>query len=242
DVRPNNTAEPDVSIRRMSDEEIALINQEMRLQAGVRSKTDAADAAADLRGLAARFPQSSAAQRWLAEAEYDAGNFTASEQAAARALELDPANIDALLYRAMAAIELAETDPAYLRAARQYLSSAAELDDADPRSMILYYQTHYDETDGQPPEHAIIALEQALDMAGSDDSYRMMLGRQLLIEERFADARTVLLPALYTGHSFEPQDDDTPTPQAVLNAIAASDRATALDLINRMLEPEDEEG
>ncbi len=242
DVRPNNTAEPAVAIRRMADEEVALINQEMRLQAGVRSKTDAADVAADLRGLTARFPQSSAAQRWLAEAEYDAGNFIASEQAAARALELDPANIDALLYRAMAAIELAETDPAYLRAARQYLSSAAELDDADPRSMILYYQTHYDETDGQPPEHAIIALEQALDTAGSDDDYRLMLGRQLLIEERFADARTVLLPALYMGHSFnQDEDDDTPTPQAVLDAIAANDRTTAIDTINRMLDPEDEE-
>src|SRR5690606_35509997 len=93
DVRPNNVAEPEVITRRLSDEEVALINDEMRLQAGVRDKADATDAASDLRGMVARFPQSAVAHRWLAEAEYDAGNYAASERAAARALKLDPANI-----------------------------------------------------------------------------------------------------------------------------------------------------
>ncbi len=240
DVRPNNTDAPSVTMRQLSEAEVALIQIEMRLQVGV-DRADAENAAGDLRAVIARFPQSSAAHRWLAEAEYDSRNYVASEQAAARAVELDPANVDALIYRAMAAIELAKSDPAYLRTARQHLSRAAELDDQDPRSMILYYQTHYDETQGQPPEHAIIALEQALDSAGSDAEYRLLLGRQLVIEERYNDARIVLLPALYQGHSIELEDADAPTPQGVLDAIGASDRTTALDLLGRMIEPEDED-
>ena len=91
------------------------------------------------------------------------------------------------------------------------------------------------------PEHAIIALEQALDNAGSDTAYRLMLGRQLVMEERYNDARIVLLPALFTGHSIEPDDEDAPTPQGVLDAIAAGDRTEALSLLNRMLEPEDDD-
>lgn len=239
-VRPNNVAEPAVTTRRLAEDEVALINHEMRLQAGV-SRNDARGVANSLRSITERFPQSSAAFRWLAEAEYDAKNYAASEQAAARAVELDPANVDALIYRAMAAIELAEQDPAYIAAARQHLSAAVELDDADPRAMILYYETWFDETQGQPPEHAIIALEQALDHAGSDASYRLMLGRQLVMEERFNDARIVMLPSLYQGHSIEPEDEDDPTPQGVLDALAANDRMQALDLLNRMLEPEDED-
>lgn len=240
DVRPTNNSTPAVAMRQLSDEEVALIQVEMRLQAGV-DRDGARDAVGNLRGLIARFPQSASAHRWLAEAAYDSRDYAASEQAAARALELDPTNVDALIHRAMAAIKLGEADPTQLRSARQYLSRAAELDDADPRSMILYYQTHYDETQGQPPENAIIALEQALETAGSDTEYRLLLGRQLVIEERFSDARIVLLPALYQGHSIEPEDEDTPTPQGVLDAVAAADRATALDLLGRMIDPEDED-
>lgn len=240
DVRPNNNSEPAVAMRRLSEAEVALIQIEMHLQVGL-TRERATDIANDLRGVIARFPESSAAHRWLAEAAYDSRDYIASEQAAARAIELDPANVDALIYRSMAAIELATSDPAYLRVARQYLARAAELDDADPRSMILYYRTHYDETHGQPPEHAIIALEQALEAAGSDTEYRLLLGRQLVIEERFGDARIVLLPALYQGHSIEPDDANAPTPQRVLDAIAASDRAAAIDLLNRMIDPADED-
>ena len=240
EVRPNITTEPTVTTRQLTEVEVDLINHEMRLQAGV-TRSAAAGVASSLRNLTERHPNSSAVYRWLAEAEYDARNYVASEQAAARAIELDATNIDAFLYRAMAAIEMAKTEPGYLAAARQHLSAAATLDEYDPRSMILYYQTHYDETNGQPPEHAIIALEQALDNAGSDTAYRLMLGRQLVMEERYNDARIVLLPALFTGHSIEPDDEDAPTPQGVLDAIAAGDRTEALSLLNRMLEPEDDD-
>jgi len=240
DVRPNVTTEPTVSTRRLAEDEVALISHEMRLQAGV-NHDDARGVASSLRSVVERFPQSAPAYRWLAEAEYDARNYAAADAAGARAVELDANNIDALLYRAMASIELAESDPAYLRVARQHLADAARLDDADPRSMILYYQTYYDETGGQAPEPALIALEQALDNAGSDATYRLMLGRQLVIEERFNDARVVMLPSLYQGHSIEPEDEDAPTPQRVLDALAANDRDAALDLLNRMIEPEDED-
>lgn len=244
DVRPNVTTAPDVAIRRLTPVEVALIRHEMRLQVGV-TPDDAVDVARDLRALAATHPDSSAVHRWLAEAEHDAKNYAASEAAGARAVELDPTNVDAWLYRAETAIEMAKTDPAYLQVARRHLAAAVDQDQNDPRAMILFYRTHYDQTGGQPPEHAIIALEQALDEAGSDREYRLLLGRQLLIEDRMNDARVVLLPALFSGHSInsdnEDEEDARPTPQGVLNAMTAGERASAIEMLSKMLEPEDED-
>lgn len=239
-VRPNVTTEPVVTMRQLGADEVALINHEMRLQVGV-TESSARTVARDLRNLAGRFPESAAVQRWLAEAEYDSKNYAAADEAAARALEIDPRNVDALLYRAMAAIELAKDEPAYLASARQHLASAVQLDDQDPRAMILYYRTYYDETDGQPPENAIVALEQALDHAGMDIEYRLMLGRQLVLEDRLPEARIVMLPVLFRGHAITPDREDRPTPQGILDALAANDRERTLDLINRLLKPDDEQ-
>lgn len=242
DVRPNITTAPEVAIRRLTPVEVDLIRHEMRLQVGVTPE-DALDAARDLRTLATTYPDSAAVHRWLAEAEYDAKNYAAAEEAGARAVALDPANVDAWLYRAMAAIEMAKTDPAYLQVARRHLAAAVDKDQYDPRGLILFYRTHFDETSGQPPEHAIIALEQALDEAGSDREYRLLLGRQLLIENRLNDARIVLLPALFSGHAVEmdEEDADMPTPQGILNAISAGERDNAIEMLNKALDPPEDD-
>ena len=236
DVRPNVTAAPQVSVREITGAEKDMLDAEMRLRRGV-TRDDARRIAQELQGMIAQHPQNAHAHTLLAEAEYDSRNYTAAAAAAQKATELDPQSQDAWLYRARAAIKLAESDPAYFDTAREYLATARDIDADDPRPLIEYYQTYWEETDGaNVPEQAIIALEQAFDEAGDDGYYRMLLGRQLLLESRFADARAVLLPALFAGHKIEGEKDDDFTPGKLFDAIEAQDRDTAVTLINDVFE------
>ncbi|MCX7676032.1 MAG: hypothetical protein N2Z59_01475 [Alteraurantiacibacter sp.] len=239
-VRPNVTSEPEVAVRQLTGAEAALIDAEMQLWRGV-TREQARMVAARLRGAVQQFPNSSYAYMLLAEAEHDSRNYEAAEAAAARAVELDPDNQHAWLYRAYTAIERAKADPALYETARDYLQRARALDPEDPRPLIAYYKSFWQQTGGTDvPEHAIIALEAAYDEAGNDPEYRLLLGRQLVLEDRFAEARVVLLPALYAGHESKPRDDTEFSPNRLLDAVAAQDRALALDLIAKALEPEED--
>ncbi|TIX51852.1 tetratricopeptide repeat protein [Alteraurantiacibacter aquimixticola] len=240
-VRPNLLAEPEVSIRPIEGAEDAAIQEEMELWIGV-SEDEAAGVAAKLRAVVAEYPDSAHAYMLLAEAEHDAGKLQAAQEAAARAVELDPENQHAWLYRGRIALKMAEDDPAQYEVARDHIASARTIDLDDPRPLIDYYESYYEESGGQDiPEHAIIALEQAYDTAGSDTRYRLLLGRQLVNESRFQEATVVMLPALFSGHSFDNVDEDDFTPNRLFTALEAQDRTRALELINKVLEPEEEE-
>ena len=242
DVRPNVMTPPEVALRPLSAAEVAVINEEMTLWRGVFSKKMAEDTAAKLRALAAQYPDNSHIFALLAEAEHDSENFTAAATAAERATELDSENEHAWLYRARIALKMAEDDPAYYDVARDYLQKARNIDLDDPRPLILYYDSFYQETDGADvPEQAIIALEQAFDEAGSDDLYRLTLGRQLVMEERFGEALIVMQPTLFSGHKIEADEDDDFTPDRLVAALKENDRAGALELLAKVLDDEDEE-
>ena len=241
DVRPNVMTPPEVTVTQITGPELELIDAEYTLWRGV-TRQQARSLVTRLRQAAQQYPDSAYTHMLLAEAEHDARNFAEGAAAAARAVELDPQNQRAWLYRAYIAIEQGETDPAQYDNARQYLQQARRLDPEDPRPLIAYYQSFYNQTDGADiPEQALVALEQAYDEAGDDVAYRLLLGRQLIMEERFNEARVVLLPALYFGHSFEVDETDEFTPDRLFEAIGASDRTRALELINKAIEPEEEE-
>lgn len=241
DVRPNITALPQITMRRIEGVEAELIDNEMTLWRGV-TREQARDIAANLRIAVQQYPDSSYAHMLLAEAEHDSREYDLAESAAARAVELDPQNQRAWLYRAYVALERAKTDPAQFDIARQHLQQARRLDLDDPRPLIAYYQSYYDQTGGANiPEQAIVALESAYEVSGNDVPFRLLLGRQLLMEERFGEARVVLLPALYSGHSYETSEEDEFTPDRLFAAIDAQDRTLALELINEALELEDED-
>ena len=244
DVRPNVTDTPQVTVRKIEGAERALIDEEMRLKRGV-SRESARSIAENLRREVAGFPESAHAYALLAEAEFDSREYERAASAAARAVELDADNVDAWIIRARAAMKLAESDPARFDEARDFLAEARAVDMADPRPLIAYYMSFYESGDvSDIPEQAIIALEQAYDEAGDDAEYRLILGRQLLIESRFDDARTVMLPALYGGHRVESDEDDAFTPDRLFAAIDARDRDQALQLINKVFDDaeEDDEG
>ena len=241
DVRPNITTLPQVTMRRIESAEADLIDSEMALWRGV-TREQARDIAVSLRLAVQQQPDSSYAHTLLAEAEHDSRQYDAADLAASRAIELDPQNQRAWLYRAYIALERAKTDPTQYDVARQHLQWARRLDLDDPRPLIAYYQSYYDQTAGADiPQQAIVALESAYEVSGNDIPFRLLLGRQLLIEERFTEARVVLLPALYSGHSYEEAEAEEFTPERLFAAIDARDRAAALELINKVLEPEDED-
>jgi len=240
-VRPDILTAPEVSLRPLEGAEAELIRQEMELWRGVTA-SQAESVARRLRSAVTEYPDSSYAFMLLAEAEHDSKNYEAAAAAAERAVELDPANQHALLYRGIIATKMAEDNADYYPTARQYLAAARSNDMEDPRPLIAYYDSYFQETDGVGmPEHAIIALEEAYDRAGSDHEYRLKLGRLLVFEERYDEAQVVLRPALFSGHSFEDIDEDEFTPNRLFDAIEEGNRDRALELIDKALGIDEED-
>lgn len=241
DVRPHEMGVPAVTVTPITGVEAELIDAEYTLWRGV-NKEQATTFANRLRTAAAQHPDSAYVHMLLAEAEHDAENYAAGLAAATRATELDPGNVRAWLYRAYNAIELGETDPAQFAEARRSLAQARQVDPEDPRPLIAFYQSYYKEKDGVDlPEQAIAALEGAYDEAGSDVFYRLLLGRQLLVDNRLREARVVLMPGLYSGHAYETDEEDEFTPQRLFDLIDAGNREGALEMLGKLLDEDEGE-
>lgn len=242
DVKPAGYQEPAVTLRPMTAVEMALIREEMRLRRGVPKK-ERADIASDVRRKAEPFGDDPHALGILARAELEARDFPAADAAAERLVQRTPDSILGWLVRSRAAAEQASTDPAQAQKARDFAVRAAALDGADPRPKLGYYYS-YVKAGQEPPELAIIALEQAFATAGSDTGYRILLARQLLVENRLADARTVLLPIAFRGHNQgedeDAEDDGKPSVDKLMQLVNKADRDGALAMIDRLLEPDED--
>jgi len=241
DVKPANYQPPNVTTRPMTDPEIAMLREEMRLNRGIEDK-HAKDLAADAVRHASGFENDYGAVATLARAQVRAENFDEADRLAQKLLELDPNRNDAWLIRSDAAIERIKDDPAQGAKAREYATKAAKLDRGDPRPMINYYYS-YIEAKEEPPENAIIALESVFDNAASDPAYRILLTRQLVSENRMDQALTVLLPIAFRGHDFEEDKDDAdkPSMQKLLDLVTAGKRDDAIAMIDKMFDDEDED-
>lgn len=245
DVRPANYVEPVADIRPMTAVEEALISEEMLLRRGV-DKDEAERVARRIRRDMANFPNDPHALSILLRAEYGAEDYETAEATAKRLLEVDPSSVYANLMLSWIAIERIEDDPAWIEPAQEYAAGALSADMDDPRARIAYYYS-FVEADQDPPEHAVIALEQAFDTAGSDAGYRVLLARQLLVEDRLDSARTVLLPIAFRGHNQGPPEDedeeeaDEPSLNKIMNFIKAGDRDAALTMMDELLDDEDED-
>lgn len=236
DVKPANYREPEVTTRPMTAAERTMLREEMRLNRGVTNK-EAKDVAADARRKVRGHESDYGALLILARAEARAENYAEAERLAVRLVEMDPSRNDAWLVRSDAAIEQIETDKSQAAKAREFANKAAAIDRADPRPLINYYYS-YVEAGEEPPEAAIIALEAAFDAAASDPGYRIILARQLASENRLKDARTVLLPIAFSGHSYEIDEDDKddPTLDKVVDLIDAGDGKGTVAMIDALID------
>ena len=141
DVRIANYSPPQVTMRRLSTDEEAVMKVRMRSKRGVDKKR-ADDVASDARALAAKFPNSFAAQLVLAEAEldqaeFDPHNYTRAEAAADRALALKPDFIEAMLFKGRVHLELGKTDQAHMPNARTWFAKARDEDTPVPGAALL---------------------------------------------------------------------------------------------------------
>lgn len=250
DVKLAAFDESRIRMRPLSSAEEALIDEEMRLRLGGLGKKDGERIAAGVQRKTASFasdPHAMIVQGWAMLAAED---YAGAERQGAAIVAADPQSVEGYLIGSEAAVERIKDDPAQAETARTLAARAAELDRADPRPLILYYYS-YLEAKQEPPEAAIIALETAFATSGSDSTYRILLARQLLIEDRLDEARTVLQPIAFQGHNQgddlekEEQAGKDGKPQfsmtRLLRLMTERDRDGALAEIQILLDDDDEE-
>ncbi|MGZ8298394.1 MAG: hypothetical protein ACXWU4_14710, partial [Allosphingosinicella sp.] len=201
-VRPDLLATGPVALRTLRPGEAAIMELRMRSRLGV-TKEEAPRIAREMRKAAAPWPNDSAVQAALAEAEFDSGDLAAAEAAAARAIAADPKNVDALIYRARVAMARAEAskpaDPAAWKAVRGLIARANRADPNDPDPLILYYRS-FRAQGIAPTPLAVEGLLQAFALAPQDGGLRINAARQLLVDGRAAEARLALAPIAYDPH------------------------------------------
>ncbi|MEO6153824.1 MAG: hypothetical protein ABIT09_04600 [Croceibacterium sp.] len=172
-------------------------------------------------------PDSLPFQLLVAEAGLDAGDFPAATLAADRALTLDSKSVEAMVFKARAMIEASGGDAARYASARAILVKAHAIDKTDPRPLIEFYNAWRKQAIPVPDE-ASFALEDAFPLAAQDYSYRMLLTRQLLEQNRMPQAEQVIAPLAY---SYDGSNPEKYTPLVVMAKIRDGDRAGALTKI-----------
>lgn len=198
DVKIGGYVAPSVTMRRLPAAEEALMRNHIRSKRGVSVK-EAKDVARDVGGKDVIYADSLAAQLIVGEAYLDNKNYDKAEATLARAIALDPNSSEAQFMMAAVYLARAEDDKAMYAKARPYLARAIKLDGKDPRPVIAYYMSYYEAKD-PIPESALIALEGIYKIASYDGTYRLLLGRQLLDENKGDIARSVLAPLAFSAH------------------------------------------
>lgn len=219
---------PEVAIRQLTAGEDAIMGVRLRSENGVNRKT-APGVAADARRIAAAYPNEPFVQGVLAEAEFDAKEYAAAIAAADRALAVQPNNVQALVYRGMAMMELAKADPAKADWAeiRRWFVRANRSDVENAEPLWLFYQT-FKEAGQQPTKAAIEGLLYAQALAPQDRDLRMATVHRLLTDNKPAEAEAMFTTLVFDPH-LPPKKQATLS--EVLTKIKAKDSKGALSLI-----------
>jgi tetratricopeptide (TPR) repeat protein len=192
----------EITVRKLTPGEAATMDVRILSKRGVDEKT-APGVYEAAKKAAAAFPNDPGAQIVLAEAAYDAGDFTAAEAAADRAIAADPKAIDAYVYKAMARMAIADQkgddSRETWRAIRSIIATANKLDPEDPEPLILYYRS-YVEARQAPPQMAKDGLYRAFELAPYDLGLRMNVAQMLMYDGKPQEARILLLPLAYNPH------------------------------------------
>ncbi|GAA4038398.1 DUF1570 domain-containing protein [Sphingomonas rosea] len=180
--------QPAVTIRPLSPGDSAVMNLRIRSERGVDEK-GALDIANDARRAAASVAPSPFVYGVLAESEYDAKNYAAAIAATDKALAIDPANVQAMTYKARAMMAQAKADKSKADWAeiRRLLIRANRADTENAEPLWLYYQT-FGKAGETPPKSAVDGLIYALALAPQDRALRLDTVRQLLVSDRPEEA------------------------------------------------------
>ena len=198
EVKPATIVAPQVAMRQLGPDEVAIMPIRSRSKAGV-DRRRAKDVAGDARAIAAKYPNSYLVQVSLAEAEFDAGNFDAAERAADAALAVIPRASEALLDKGQILLEKGKSNKANYAAARPWFAKALAADPVNPAPLYFNYLSYFQAGEAIP-DNAILGLEQAYERARYDSEVRLVLIRQLLSEKNGDLARALLIPLALAPH------------------------------------------
>lgn len=221
----------EIKIRELTPGEAAMMWTRMR--SDTDPKADKAQTmAADARSVAERFPSDPNVLTRLAIVEYQAGNYGAASRAADQAIALNPTSLKALSYKGAAAMHLAKKAGAAADWAevRRPIAQANRLDPDAPEPLILFFDSYVQEG-AAPPPVAVKGLLYALELAPHDSHLRLKALRQLVVERRFPEAKTVFAPLAYGAHFQETREKNL----AIMAEIDAQRREQALALIDEKI-------
>lgn len=218
----------DIAVRPLSRGEAAIMDVRIRSKRGVNRETAPA-VAADARKIAQAYPNEPFVQGTLAEAEYDAGDFKAAEAAADRALAADPKHVHALIYKGRIRMALAKAKPekADWADVRSWFTKANGLDTENAEPLMLFYLT-YNLAGAQPSKNAVEALLYAVALAPQDDGLRLLAVRQMLVDNRLAEAKRMFAPMAFQPHASLQFREFA---SRIMAAIGASDGKGALKIL-----------
>ncbi|HZB70454.1 MAG TPA: DUF1570 domain-containing protein [Sphingomicrobium sp.] len=214
-----------IQVRALTPAEAAIIGVHMRSRSGVDKRTGRR-VAADARKIAAGYPDDPFVQAALAEAEFDVENYPAAEAAADRALRADPKNFGALVLKGRARMELARAGMA--RAdwgeIRNWFLRANSVDREAAEPLLHFYNT-YLYAGARPTKNAVDGLLYALALAPRDSKLRIVAVRQMVMDNRIADARKYFAPFAFQPHA---KKDLRDAAAGVVAALKAGDRSAAM--------------
>ncbi len=219
-----------INVRAMTSGEAAVMDVHIRSTRGVDPRTAPA-VAADARRAAGPYPNDPFAQSVLAEAEYDAGNYEATEAAADRALAANPNHIRSLIYKGRARLRLASknAEKADWKTVRGWFTRANKLDTENAEPLMLFYES-FVQQGARPSKNAIDALLYAQTLAPQDDGLRGMAVQQLLVDNRTAEAKHLFAPLAFQPHL---SDEWRDLFGRIMEAIGAGDSQGALNLMEQ---------
>ncbi|GAO38134.1 hypothetical protein SCH01S_05_00020 [Sphingomonas changbaiensis NBRC 104936] len=191
-----------VEIRELSAGAGAIMPVMMRSRRGVDEES-AKEVVKDARAAAAPYPDDPFVQLALAEAEIDAGNLDACDKATDKVLAAEPNNIRALIFKGRVAVAHAAENPKASaedwKQARHWFVKANRTEPDAPAPLLQFYGSFGAE--GVPATaNAITGLRAAAMLAPEDESVRMLLGHQLLVDGKGPEARATLAAAAYSPH------------------------------------------
>ncbi len=194
-LAPEMIDQASVQVRELSDGMDAILPLMIRSRRGV-SREQALELLPEIREVAQLYPQDPGVLAALAEAEYDAGNDAEAIDAADRAIALDPSTKNAYvqkgfaLFRIAAEAEPEEMDAAY-RLAMEPFAALNQLENDHPLPLIYFYRSYVER--GEPPsDHAMDALEYAVQLSPFDQGLSMNLAVMLASQGRIAHSRQLL--------------------------------------------------
>lgn len=217
-----------VTLRELRPGEAAIMPVRIRSDRGV-TKRSAPAVAVEARKVAARYPDDPAVQTALAEAEFDADNFTAAEAAADRALAMDPNSRNGLIYKGLAEMELAKKagGKGDWEKIRSWFLSANRLNPDDPEPSMHFFET-FTASGQKPTENAIKGLVYAAQLVPQDEGLRKMATRALLQVGNVALARQMFAIIAYDAHTKAEVRDKN---RRIMENIDAGNAAAALALL-----------